>query len=269
MHKLLLLLFYCNLYSQVGINTVTPDSNAILEISSNDKGILLPRIALAGTNLPNPMSAHVAGMVVFNTAQAGTGSTTVYPGLYYDDGQSWIKLNPNTTKIGDIKNSFATTDNNGWYLLNGRAISSLPAVPQANAISLGYPTNLANTDNTFLKGKSGAEVLGSSGGNQTFTIAQNNLPNVNFTGTTDSLGSHTHNADSFLGNESIGLLTTNVLTVFHVENVANDTMQTIARTTQSNGDHTHTVAINSGGTSAPVDRTPNYIATNIFIYLGN
>lgn len=269
MRKLLLLLFSLNLYSQVGINTSTPNSDALLEVYSNDKGILLPRVVLAATNLPNPMSSHVAGMVVFNTVQAGTGFLTVYPGLYYDDGHSWIRLNPNTTKIGDIKHSFATTDSNGWYLLNGRAVTSLPAIPKANAITLGYATNLANTDNTFLKGKSGAEILGQSGGNATFAIVQNNLPNVNFIGTTDSTGAHTHDVDSFLGNENIGLLTTNALTVFHVETVANDSMQTIARTTQTTGNHTHTVAINSGGTDAPVDRTPSYIATNIFIYLGN
>lgn len=268
MRKLLLLLFYCNLYSQVGIGTDNPNDDAILEVVNSNKGILLPRVALQQTDLSAPMSSHVAGMIVYNTAQSGMGLTTVYPGLYQNDGTSWIRLNPSTVKIGELKHSFASADHNGWYLLNGRSIATLSPTTQARAATIGIAANLPDATDRFLKAKTVSETLGTLGGNQSFSITQNNLPNVNFAGTTNTTGSHNHNVDSYLGTESIGLLSTTLLTLFITEAVAKETMTTLARKTQTTGAHTHSVSFNSGGTNTPVDRTPNYLATNIFIYLG-
>lgn len=268
MRKLLLLMFYCSMYSQVGIGTSVPNDDSILEVVSADKGILLPRVALKSSLQTYPLNSHVAGMVVYNTAQDGTGTNTVYPGLYYNDGTSWTRLNPNTIKIGEIKHSFATADHKGWYLLNGRAKNTLPAVAQTNATAIGIAANLPDGADRFLKAKTGSEPLGSYGGNHTFTIAQNNLPNVDFTGTTDAVGAHTHDVDSYIGTENIGLLSTTALTVFYTESVAKESMNSTTKTSQASGDHTHTVSFNSGGSSTAVDKTPRYIATNIFIYLG-
>ncbi|MCL9805669.1 hypothetical protein NAT51_09050 [Flavobacterium amniphilum] len=268
MRKLLLILFYCNLSAQVGIGTIIPDSNAMLEVLTADKGILLPRVSLLSATSSSPLSSHTKGMVVYNTGQNGSGTSSVFPGLYYNDGNGWIRFNPNSVKVGDLKHSFATADHNGWFLLNGRATSTLAATPQANAVSLGYSANLPNGADLFLKGKTGSETLGAQGGNQTFTISQSNLPNINFTGSTNTTGSHSHSADSFLGDENIGLLTTNGLTAFITETVAKDGTTTTTKTTNSDGAHSHTVSFNSGGSNTPVENVPKYVATNIFIYLG-
>ncbi|MGX7668168.1 hypothetical protein [Flavobacterium pedocola] len=240
----------------------------MIEVVSTTKGILLPRVPLERLDMPNPMAAHVAGMIVYNTALSGTGINTIFPGLYYNDGKSWTRLNPNTVKIGELKHSFATADHSGWYLLNGRALGTLPATVQANAGSIGIASNLPNADDRFLKAKNGSDAVGSSAGSHAFTIAQTNLPNVNFTGTTNTTGAHSHNVDSFIGTENIGLLSTTILTLFQIANVAKETTTTVARTTQDSGNHSHTVSFNSGGSNTPVDRTPKYLATNIFIYLG-
>lgn len=269
MRKILLLLISSSLYSQVGIGTIAPNQDAMLEVMSSSKGILLPRISLTQTNLPDPMLNHSKGMVVYNTALNGTGTTTVYPGLYYNNGIKWIRFTPNTVKIGEFKHSLATSDHNGWYLLDGRVISSLPSNAQSNAALLGFTTNLIDGANKFLKGKTGSETLGSSTGSSTFNITQNNLPNINFTGSTNTAGTHLHNVDSFIGMENIGLLSTSVLTLFTIESVAKETSTTTNKTTQISGNHTHSVTFNSGGTNTPVDRTPKYMATNLFIYLGN
>jgi len=78
------------LKAQVTIGDQTaPNTNAVLDLRSNDKlGLLLPRLALTATNLAAPLSAHVAGMVVYNTATAGD----VTPGFYYDDGTKWVAV---------------------------------------------------------------------------------------------------------------------------------------------------------------------------------
>jgi hypothetical protein len=71
----------------VGIGTPVPDPDAALDITSAAKGLLLPRLALYATSLPNPLSAHVAGMTVYNTAE----TDDVTPGFYFNDGTKWIR----------------------------------------------------------------------------------------------------------------------------------------------------------------------------------
>ena len=85
-------------YAQVGINTTTPNPDAILDVTASDKGFLLPRIALVRADLPTPLSSHVAGMMVYNTATAGSSSNKVVPGYYYNDGTKWLEV-ANSDKI--------------------------------------------------------------------------------------------------------------------------------------------------------------------------
>ncbi|MGI9580218.1 hypothetical protein ACR1PO_03290 [Chryseobacterium sp. RRHN12] len=73
----------------VGVGTVVPDTNAVLDLKSDLKGFLPPRLALTSSALPAPLSAHVAGMVVYNTSTANGLS----PGLYLNDGTKWGLLN--------------------------------------------------------------------------------------------------------------------------------------------------------------------------------
>lgn len=68
-----------NVSAQVGINTQTINMNSALEVFSINKGTLLPRIALVAANSIAPLTAHVAGMLVYNTATSGVGSNLVTP----------------------------------------------------------------------------------------------------------------------------------------------------------------------------------------------
>ena len=56
MRKILLtlLLLPLAIYAQVGIGTTTPDSSSMLEVDATDKGILVPRIAIADLNTAAP-----------------------------------------------------------------------------------------------------------------------------------------------------------------------------------------------------------------------
>lgn len=74
---------------KVGNNPTTLNPNAVLEIESTNKGILLPRVALTAAYDPAPLSAFVNGMFVFNTAT----NDSVTTGLYYSDGLKWIRVN--------------------------------------------------------------------------------------------------------------------------------------------------------------------------------
>src|SRR5690606_28632877 len=77
---------------KVGDNNLIMNQNAVLEIESSNRGLLLPRLALTATDAFAPLTAHVEGMTVYNTATAGTGATAVTPGYYYNDGTQWVRV---------------------------------------------------------------------------------------------------------------------------------------------------------------------------------
>ncbi len=94
---LLLFLFVSTAYGQsIGINTPNPDGTTQLHISSLNKGILPPRVALSDRNSTAPIlnaagnPASIAdmpdGLLVYNTATAGTAPNDVLPGFYF-----WLK----------------------------------------------------------------------------------------------------------------------------------------------------------------------------------
>lgn len=97
MKKLLAIatLFIYNLITaQVGIGTTEIQNGVELQIESNSKGILIPRVALTTTMLAAPVGpAPIAtGILIYNTATSGIGITGVTPGFYYWSGTEWIAL---------------------------------------------------------------------------------------------------------------------------------------------------------------------------------
>jgi hypothetical protein len=87
---------------------ISANPNAILELSSTNKGLLHTRVELVRTAEAAPLTAHVAGMMVYNTSRAND----VVPGIYYNDGSKWILVasgfastityNPTTYVIGYV-----------------------------------------------------------------------------------------------------------------------------------------------------------------------
>ena len=106
---LLLLFVVTTVSAQVGLGTRTPHPDAMLELAATNKGILLPRVALVSSTAVAPLTAHVAGMSVYNTATAGD----VTPGYYYNDGSKWVKL-----ATGAVPTD-ATANSNGLIRLAG------------------------------------------------------------------------------------------------------------------------------------------------------
>lgn len=91
---------------KIGGTDGTPNPNAMLEVQATNKGILLPRVALTSTAAFAPLSGHVQGMTVYNTATVND----VTPGQYYNDGTKWNRI-ANTTDIPPV--TATTTANNG------------------------------------------------------------------------------------------------------------------------------------------------------------
>jgi len=78
--------------AQVGIGTNSPGASAQLEISSSSKGFLPPRVTLTGTADATTIASPATGLMVYNTATAGTSPSNVTPGIYYYDGAKWQRV---------------------------------------------------------------------------------------------------------------------------------------------------------------------------------
>jgi hypothetical protein len=99
-----LLVLVCSLTSmaQVGIGTTTPNASAKLDITSTTQGFLPPRVALTGTtdvstikNNAGTAVTPATGLLIYNTATAGTPPNNVIPGYYYWNGSAWVALTVN------------------------------------------------------------------------------------------------------------------------------------------------------------------------------
>ncbi len=84
----------------VGINAsgAAPNANAGLDVDFSNKGVLIPRVALVNATSASPLSGHVAGMIVYNTATTGD----VTPGFFYNTGSRWVPGFPAGTTTGDM-----------------------------------------------------------------------------------------------------------------------------------------------------------------------
>lgn len=122
-----------NAQVKFGNNKTTINANSLLELESTNKGLLLPRVALTAINAASPMSAHVEGMVVYNTATAGTAPNNVTPGYYYNDGTKWNRiatspdiLLPNISITSSTAPTGLTT---GQVVYNTTNVAGPPAIP--------------------------------------------------------------------------------------------------------------------------------------------
>lgn len=95
--------------AQLAIGTNTIDASAKLQVDASNKGFLPPRVTLTGTTDISTISSPATGLLVFNTATTGSGSTAVAPGYYFFEGGKWQRL---ITQQPDATVEFTSTDNN-------------------------------------------------------------------------------------------------------------------------------------------------------------
>jgi hypothetical protein len=95
--------------AQTGIGTTTPSPSAKLEVASTNQGFLPPRIALTATNAASPVTSPATGLLVYNTATAGTAPNNVAPGYYYWNGSAWVAILSNITTSSISGNGTTTT----------------------------------------------------------------------------------------------------------------------------------------------------------------
>lgn len=124
-------------FSQVGINTSSPNASAQLDVTASNKGFLPPRVALTSITDNSTISSPANGLLIYNTASAGSSTNAVTPGYYYFDGSKWQRL---------INHDKQTTKHT--VLINNVAASSS---------GVSGPNNLSNWTGTY--SASGGDVV--------------------------------------------------------------------------------------------------------------
>jgi len=85
---LLSIIAFNNLQAQIGIGTSNPHESSVLEINSDSKGILIPRIALEITTSATPVNNPENGLMVYNTKD----TNDIVAGFYYWEDTQWLKI---------------------------------------------------------------------------------------------------------------------------------------------------------------------------------
>ena len=133
-----------------------PNKDALLELESTNKGLLHTRVALTRTTDSAPLTAHVAGMMVYNTATAND----VVPGIYYNDGAKWVFVRSSSSIL--VENQPGKTGSPGTP---GTAGGPGPGVTIVNNDSGTWIFNPTTNSWTNIKGAVGPQ--GAAGTNGT------------------------------------------------------------------------------------------------------
>lgn len=238
LYTLLLICSYSYLASQIGINTTQPTKT--LDVNGN-------------------MRIRQVNTITEPTVLAVEANGSVYK-------INELKLLPS---IGEIKYGMQKTDHTGWYLLNGRAVSTISSsIARNNAVSLGFTSVLIDARNRFIKDTS--ENVGTTNGNNTYTLSTQNIPNYSVSsGTTGTSGNHNHTANDFyLDTPGNSAARTGTSPNCPDCNYYFTTTSTSSATSANIWNHSHTASGSVGGSSQPFSIEPQYITINVFMYLG-
>jgi hypothetical protein len=156
--------------AQTGIGTTTPNASAKLDITATNKGFLPPRVALTAANVFAPVTglsgatelATAAGLLIYNTATAGTAPNNVVPGYYYWNGTAWIQISGGLV-IESRSAGFTLTaaDNNKLFFINSVSAvtvtvpATLPVGFSCQLIQVGAGTVTFAPSSTTLNSASG------------------------------------------------------------------------------------------------------------------
>lgn len=140
---LALFLVFLSGKAQTGIGTSTPSASAKLEVASSTQGFLPPRLALTATNAASPVTSPATGLIVYNTASAGTAPNTVAPGYYFWNGTAWIAVIGATTASSITGNGTTSTLTNFGAEVNTQSVTAYTLLASDNGKIISCTSNSA------------------------------------------------------------------------------------------------------------------------------
>lgn len=143
---LILLLVIVSSYAQVGIGTTSPNTSSMLDITSTNSGLLIPRVALTSNADVTTIASPVTSLLVYN-------SGFVPNGYYYWNGTIWIQL--------------AVGSNSDWSLTGNTGTSAVT----------NFIGTTDDTDIVFKRNNVRAGIIGNPVGATSTTL---NVKNTSF-----------------------------------------------------------------------------------------
>lgn len=145
----------------VGIGTNQPDASAALDVTSANKGFLIPRINMAA----NPVAAPAAGLMVFNTNSSALNGTGLYINMGTAIAPKWVRV-ASSGSDDFIRNQTSTQQNSNFHISNDGVIDGSLSVGSNN--SNAFPLLVNSLNNSYT-----AFALSNSSSNGIWMIAVN------------------------------------------------------------------------------------------------
>jgi len=148
-----------NAYAQVGLGTNSPNPSSIADFQADDKGILIPRVALKSTIDKTAIDNDkpIESLLLYNTATTTSGSNDVKKGFYYWDGNlatgKWERIHTEESlNIIEIKKDTVLKMNR---LHHDNAIIKVVHdgtcdIQVPNDLGQGFHVTVLGNDNTFI-----------------------------------------------------------------------------------------------------------------------
>lgn len=163
---ILALFFSLNAIAQTGIGTTTPHASAKLDVTATNKGFLPPRVTLTSTTDVSTIASPATGLLIYNTATAGTAPNNVVPGYYYWNGSTWIQISGGLViESRSASFSLSAADNNKLFFINSASAVTV-TVP---TLPIGFSCQLIQTGAGTVTFASSGTTLNSASGLSTRT----------------------------------------------------------------------------------------------------
>ncbi|MCE6988233.1 complement C1q domain-containing protein [Dyadobacter sp. CY323] len=160
MKKLILLIttlfFHYQSFSQgVGINTTSPDPSAALDIKSNDKGVLIPKVSLTSLVDKTTISSPANGLLVYNT-----NANLKYGVGFYFNANTPASPDWKSTSEWNLPYYGATSEPNSAFLIENYQGGQNSAAIKGYSGGSGTGVHARSDGGVALKAEGGVKIFG-------------------------------------------------------------------------------------------------------------
>lgn len=273
-HILLLLLIISSASAQVGFNNPNPDASSLLDLTANDKGLLIPRMSSAQRDA---IGSPAESLLVFDTDKQG---------FYFQQGGNWYALNEwvknaNNNDVSLAGNASVTGTVTTGAVSSG-SINNLGAISTVSLNVSGFSINALvpsgaiimwngsvppagwalcdggngtpNLRDRFIVGVGSGYGVGNTGGEASHVLTTNEMPAHTHTLNDPSHNHTSGNYNRILRLQVVGGTGTTVADIDHTVGEV-DLINTSTMPSSTTG-----ISINSSGNSVAHENRPPYYA---------